>query len=183
MQLFFRQTVQQVKEADPLLNTIVKRFPGFFMPNGAQVSVEYRVAKVAAQYLLWVSSLFIALQATFVAPILFATAFSAGMGCGAILYIAQRILRNKLQYEGSWSLLYIQGTAILKKKWRWIEGGVLCGVALAALAFSSKLTQHFPSWPYRQTGLGSGISVGYFGADLLTQLFKRLFRPILPLHI
>ncbi len=175
MQIFIRETVHQVKEAYPLLNTIVKRYPTFFMPNRAPVSVDYRVAKTAAQIFLWIASGLFAVNAFLKFPAVFVSGIGIGVGCGVLIYLVQTIIRRKLQYEGSWSMLYIQGTAIMKTKWRWVEASTLCGAALAALVISKRFMGKFPSWPIRQSGIGMGFSLGYFGCDLSMTLFRRIF--------
>lgn len=172
MEIFIRQTVHQIKEAYPFLDRLTKRFPKLFMPDHAKVSVDYRVAKAAAHFLVGVASCFVAFQAVMHAPACFIPAFCLGVGCGIVAYVAQRIIRRKIQYEGSWSMLYLQGCSILKREWRWLEACSVGGVILLTYVLTSKLMRVAPAWACRQNAAGTGIWVGYLVCDYGAYLFR-----------
>lgn len=174
MNIFLRQTVHQVKETYPILNKFVERFPSFFMKDNAEVSVHYRVAKAAAHLLVGIGSCVVAVQAVMIAPASFIPAFSVGMGCGAVAYVAQALFRRKINYDGSWSLLYLQGCTLLSKKWRWAEALTMGGAVLLTYQATAKLMQAAPAWACRQNAWGSGLWAGYLICDSTVWMYRRL---------
>lgn len=168
-------TVTEVKQAYPLLNRLVEKFPKYFMPGNRRVSLDYKVAKKAIHFFIGVSSSFLALHALLTAPALFIPAYRIGLGLGATAYLVQKAIRRKFHYEDSWRELYIQGTALLKRKWRLLEACVLAGALSSFYLFTTYLGQRIPTWASRQSGLGAGVWAGYFASDLVCMALNRIF--------
>lgn len=172
MEIFKRQTVHQVKEAYPFLNSVAKRYPHFFNPNLTLVNVHYRIAKVAFHLLLTLSSWLIAAKIALSGSPYFIPAFSIGVGIGGVAYLVQKLIRRKMGYEGTWLMLYAQGCTLLQKRWRYVEAAVLGGASLGTYLFTARLMQQFPTLAIRQSGLFCGFWAIYIGCNTLETLFK-----------